>query len=100
MLSNWHFDHAVGKNSPIDGQAMDSGIMSGGYRGFDMGPGMMHDGGYRVYDRGPGMMGQGYENEPYHRQNQRYLDRKSAERPSRKLKLPSKSWRNSDGSDT
>ena len=67
-------------NSPIDAQAMDSGMMSGGYRGFDMGPGMMHDGGYRDYDRGPGMMGQSYENEPYYRQNPKYLDRKSAER--------------------
>ena len=68
-------------NSPIDAQAMDSGMMSGGgYRGFDMGPGMMHDGGHRDYDMGPGMMGQGYENEPYYHQNQKKLDSKGAER--------------------
>ena len=40
-------------NSPIDTQAMDSGMMSGGYRGFYMGPGMMHYGGHRDYDMGP-----------------------------------------------
>ena len=68
-------------NSPIDAQAMDSGMMGGGgYRGYDMGPGMMHYGGSRYYGMGPGMMGQGYENEPYYYQNQKYLDRKNAER--------------------
>jgi hypothetical protein len=68
-------------NNPIDTLAMDSGMMSGGgYHGFNMGPGMMHYGGYRDYDMGPGMMYQRDENEPYHHQNQKYLDRKSAER--------------------
>ena len=68
-------------NNPIDTQAMDGGMMSGGsYRGFNMGPGMMHYGGYRDYDMGPGMMYQRHENEPYHHQNQKYLDRKGAER--------------------
>ena len=68
-------------NIPIDARAMDSGMMDGGgYRGYDMGPGMMHDGNYRNYDMGPGMMGQGYENEPQYYQNQKYLDKKDAER--------------------
>jgi hypothetical protein len=68
-------------NIPIDARAMDSGMMDGaGYRGYDMGPAMMHDGNYRNYDMGPGMMGQGYENEPQYYQNQKYLDKKDAER--------------------
>jgi hypothetical protein len=68
-------------NSPIDAQAMDSGMMGGGgYRGYDMGPGMMPYGGFRNYGMDPGMMGQGDENEPHYRQNQKYLDRKGAER--------------------
>jgi len=68
-------------NIPMGARAMDSGMMDGGgYRGYDMGPGMMHNGNYRNYDMGPGMMGQGYENEPQYYQNQKYLDKKDAER--------------------
>ena len=68
--------------NPIDAQAMDSGMMGGGgFRGYDMGPEMMHYGGSRNYGMGgPEMMGQGYENEMHYRQNQKYLDRKGAER--------------------
>jgi hypothetical protein len=67
--------------SPIDLQAMDSGMMdSGGYRGYDMGPGMMHSGGSQDYGMGPGMMGQGYEEEPHYYQNHKELDKKDAER--------------------
>jgi len=68
-------------NIPMDARAMDSGMMDGGgYHGYDMGAGMMHNGNYRNYDMGPGMMGQGYENEPQYYQNQKYLDKKDAER--------------------
>jgi hypothetical protein len=67
--------------SPQAVQAMDSGMINNdGYGGYDMGPGMMHYGGSRDYSMGPGMMGQGYENEPHYLQNQKYLDRKNAER--------------------
>lgn len=52
--------------NPIDAQAMDSGIMGGG--------------GFRGYGMGLERMGQGYENEMHYRQNQKYLDRKGAER--------------------
>jgi hypothetical protein len=66
---------------PVDVQAMDGGMMdSGGYNGHDMGPGMMHYGGSQGYGMGPGMMGQGYENEPHYRQNQKSLDREGAAR--------------------
>jgi hypothetical protein len=68
-------------NSPIDTQAMDSGMMGGGgYRGYDMGPGMMHYGGSRDYGMSLGMMGPSDENGPHYRQNQTDLDRKGAER--------------------
>jgi len=67
--------------SPLDLQAMDSGMMgSGGYGSHDMGPGMMPYGGSRNYDMGTGMMGQGYENEPHYPENQKYRGRKIAER--------------------
>ena len=67
--------------SPIDLQAMDSGMMdSGAYRGYDMGPGMMHSGGSQDYGMSPGMMGQGYEDEPHYYQNQKKLDQKGAEK--------------------
>jgi hypothetical protein len=67
---------------PVDLQAMDSGMMGfdGGYRGYDMGPGMMHYGNSRDYVMGPGMMGQSYENEPHYNQYQKNMDRNSAER--------------------
>jgi len=68
-------------NSPIDAQAMDSGMMGGGgYRGYDMGSGMMNYSGSRHDAMGPGMMDQGYENEPHYPQNQKYWSRKAAER--------------------
>jgi hypothetical protein len=68
-------------NSPIDAQAMDSGMMSGGgYRGYDMGPGMMGSGGYHAYGMDPGMMGPDYDNPSHFRQNQTNLDKKDAER--------------------
>jgi hypothetical protein len=68
-------------NSPIDAQAMDSGMMGGGgYRGYDMGSGMMNYSGSPNYAMGPGMMGQGYEEEPHYYQNPKYLDRNGAER--------------------
>jgi len=67
--------------SPLNVQAMDSGMMdSGGYRSYDMGPGMMHYGGEHDHGLSPGMMGQGYENEPHYPRDQKYLDRKGAER--------------------
>ena len=66
---------------PADLQAMDSGMMdSGGYRGYDMGPGMMHYGLSPDLGMRPGMMGQGYEDEPHYYQNPKYLDRNGAER--------------------
>lgn len=68
-------------NSPIDAQAMDSGMMdSGGYRGYDMGPGMMGSGGYQTYGMDQGMMGPDYYNGPHSRQNQTNLDKKDAEK--------------------
>ena len=47
-------------NIPIDARAMDNGMMDGvGYRGYDMGPGMMHGyGGYGMM--GPGQGAEGY----------------------------------------
>ena len=68
-------------NSPMDAQAMDSGMMdSGGYRGYDMGPGMMGSGGYQTYGMDQGMMGPDYNNGPHFGQNQTNLDKKDAEK--------------------
>lgn len=66
---------------PVYLQAMDDGVMgSDGYRGYNMGPGMMRYGDSRDYVMGPGMMGQSYENEPHYYQYQKNVDRNSAER--------------------
>jgi hypothetical protein len=68
-------------NGPIDAQAMDSGMMSGGgYRGYEMGPGMMHYGGYPAHGMGSSMMGPSGENGLRHSQNQAYTDKNDAER--------------------
>ena len=68
-------------NSPIDAQAMDSGMMSGGgYRGYDMGPGMMRYGGYPAHGMGSSMMGPSGENGLQRNQNRPYIDKNGAER--------------------
>ena len=68
-------------NSPIDAQAMDSGIMnSGGYRGYDMGPGMMRSGGYQAHGMDSSIMRPSEENSLQSIQNQAYTDKNTAER--------------------
>jgi hypothetical protein len=68
-------------NGPIDAQAMDSGMMSGGgYRGYEMGPGMMHYGGYPAHGMGSSMMGPSGENGLQRNQNRAYTDKNGAER--------------------
>ncbi len=48
---------------------------SGGYRGYGMGPGMMHYGGSQDLGMGRGMRSQGYEDEPQYYQNHKKLDK-------------------------
>jgi hypothetical protein len=68
-------------NSPIDAQAMDSGMMSGGgYRGYEMGPGMMRYGGYPAQGMDSSMMGSGEENGLQRNQNRTHIDKNGAER--------------------
>jgi hypothetical protein len=68
-------------NSPIDAQAMDSGMINGGgYRGYDMGPGMMRYGGYQAHGMGSSMMSPSVENGPQRGQNRAYTDKSGAER--------------------
>jgi hypothetical protein len=68
-------------NSPIDAQAMDSGMMnSGGYRGYDMGPGMMRYGGYQAHGMDSSTMHPSEENSLQSGQNRAYTDKNTAER--------------------
>jgi hypothetical protein len=68
-------------NGPIDAQAMDSGMMSGGgYRSYEMGPGMMRYGGYQAHGMGSSMMGPGGENGLQCDQDRAYIDKNEAER--------------------
>ncbi|MGD9132493.1 MAG: hypothetical protein PVF78_02525 [Desulfobacterales bacterium] len=68
-------------NIPIDAQAMDSGMMSGGgYSGYDMGSGMMRYGGYQAHGMGSSMMGPSGENGLQRNQNRAYIDQNGAER--------------------
>jgi hypothetical protein len=64
--------------SPVIVQAMDDGgsIEYNGYRGYGMGPGMMHYGGGTDY----GMAPQCNDYVPSYHQNQTYLDKKGAEK--------------------
>lgn len=67
--------------SPIDLQAMDSGIMGyGGYHIYDMGSKMMGHGGNQAFGMGPGMKGPGDENGSQWPQSKLYVDSKAAER--------------------
>ena len=67
-------------NVPMGALAVAKMMPGGGYRGYDMGTGMMQYGGPRAYSMSPAMMDQANQNEPHHRQNQKYLNRKSAEK--------------------
>jgi hypothetical protein len=55
-------------------------MSGGGYRGYDMGPGMMRYGGYQAHGMGSSMMGPSGENGLQRNQNRAYIDQNGAER--------------------
>jgi len=67
--------------SPLDLQAMDSGIVSSdGYCGNNMGPGMKRYGDYQNYGMGPGMMSPGNEYGSLYGKSDTNLDQKDVKR--------------------
>jgi hypothetical protein len=67
--------------SPLDLQAMDSGIVGyEGYHGYHMGPEMMGHGGHQPYAMGPSTMRPSAENGSQAHQNRLSLDNQAAER--------------------
>ena len=67
--------------SPLDLQAMDSGIVGyEGHHGYDMGSKMMGPGGHQPYAMGPSMMSPSDENGSQLHQKRLSLDNQAAER--------------------